>query len=242
MSSTLAVDRSRLCTFTFANGCQCRIPLTHAHPYLCTFHARKEAQARAAEVAGKTIAFDLSARYISFCDLSSALAHTMTALAQRQLTPRTATSFAYLGQILFQSLDRAESEYIRTFGVDSWKNEVSANFNSSHSAPSCSSNDDASNDDASNDDAASDDASDDPANHEQDDIEQDEEQLGNAHPEEAESEDAELEDAELEDAESQDDLAKVPTSTLSQRRTPHLQPPPATAAFLNRFRKSMETP
>jgi len=211
MSSTLAVDRSRLCTFTFANGCQCRIPLTHAHPYLCTFHARKEAQARAAEVAGKTIAFDLSARYISFCDLSSALAHTMTALAQRQLTPRTATSFAYLGQILFQSLDRAESEYIRTFGVDSWKNEISANFNSSHSSPSCSSNDDAASDDASK-------------------------------LEDADPEDDDPEDAELEDADSQDDLAKVPTGTLSQRRAPRVQPPPATAALLNRFRKSLETP
>jgi hypothetical protein len=129
MSATLAVDRSRLCTFTFNNGCQCRIPLSLAHPYLCTFHARKDAQAQAADTLGHQIAFDFSGRYVSFGDLTSALAHTMTALAQRRVTSRTATSFAYLGQILFQALDRAESEYLRAFGAASWKQQISGNFN-----------------------------------------------------------------------------------------------------------------
>jgi hypothetical protein len=45
MSTALAADRSRMCTFTFLNRCQCRIPPSPHHPYLCTFHARKDAQA-----------------------------------------------------------------------------------------------------------------------------------------------------------------------------------------------------
>jgi hypothetical protein len=35
--SNRSKDRSSLCVFTFADGCQCRIPRA-AHPYLCVFH------------------------------------------------------------------------------------------------------------------------------------------------------------------------------------------------------------
>jgi hypothetical protein len=37
--------RSSLCSFTFADGCQRRIPRRDGHANLCVFHARKEAQA-----------------------------------------------------------------------------------------------------------------------------------------------------------------------------------------------------
>ena len=117
----IAMDRAKLCTFTFANAHRCRMPLSPSHLYLCTFHARKMAQARAAERAGEQIAYDLSGRYVSFADLSSAIAHTISAVAQRQLSPRAATSIAYLSQTLYQSISRAESDYVRTFGVDAWK-------------------------------------------------------------------------------------------------------------------------
>lgn len=118
MSTAQALDRTRSCTFTFANANHCRMPVSPAHPYLCTFHARKEAGARAAELAGQKIAYDLSSRYVSFSDLSSAIAHTISAVAQRHMTPRAATSIAYLSQTLYQSISRAESDYVRTFGVE----------------------------------------------------------------------------------------------------------------------------
>jgi len=41
-------DRSSLCTFTFADGRCCRTPRCSGSSY-CFFHARKEAQARAAD-------------------------------------------------------------------------------------------------------------------------------------------------------------------------------------------------
>ena len=71
---------------------------------------------------------DFSGRYISFADLSSAIAHTISAVAQRQLSPRAATSIAYLSQTLYQSISRAESDYVRTFGVDAWKRTLAHNL------------------------------------------------------------------------------------------------------------------
>jgi len=41
---TYKKDRSGLCSFTFADGRQCRTPRRAGHSHLCFFHARKEAQ------------------------------------------------------------------------------------------------------------------------------------------------------------------------------------------------------
>jgi hypothetical protein len=130
MSTTPAVDRSHLCSFTFPTGRRCRMPLSRSHPYLCTFHARNDVKAHAIEKAGRDIAFDLSGRYVSACDFSSALAHCITAVAQRTITPRAASSIAYLSQTLVQSIGDAEKEYVRVFGVDAWKRQVAGNFSS----------------------------------------------------------------------------------------------------------------
>jgi hypothetical protein len=128
MSTAQALDRTHSCAFTFASANHCRMPVSPAHPYLCTFHARKEASARGAERAGQQIAYDLSSRYVSFGDLSSAIAHTISAVAQRHMTPRAATSIAYLSQTLYQSISQAETDYVRTFGVDAWKRTMAHNF------------------------------------------------------------------------------------------------------------------
>lgn len=130
MTTTLAVDRSRICTFTFNNGCQCRIPLSAAHPYLCTFHARKEAQAQTIEKAGNDIAYSLSTKYTSYCDLSSTLAHTISAVARRRIPTRTATTIAYLTQNLLQAIAGAQNEYIEAFGDDAWRAKIADNVSS----------------------------------------------------------------------------------------------------------------
>jgi hypothetical protein len=135
MSSTFAVDRSRLCTYTFANGCQCRIPLTPRHPYLCTFHARKNAKAGSAQRTSAAIVSAFPGGYISGHDVSIAMAHAIAAIAQRHITPRMASSIAYLGQTLLQAVRQSESEYQRALGEDSWKDEIVVNF-SAHTAPS----------------------------------------------------------------------------------------------------------
>jgi hypothetical protein len=60
MPTIRSEDRASLCSFTFADGRRCRIPRRQGHPYLCTFHARREAQIFAGEKVGEEIA-----RYLS---------------------------------------------------------------------------------------------------------------------------------------------------------------------------------
>ena len=124
MSTTRSKDRSSLCSFTFVDGRQCRIPRQTGHPYLCAFHARKEAQALAGDEAGKEIAYHLSGSYVSACDLSSALGRLFAAVAQGQVKPKTASTLAYLGQTLVQALPLAQHEYVNAYGPNSWRETI----------------------------------------------------------------------------------------------------------------------
>jgi hypothetical protein len=123
MSTTRSNDRASLCSFTFADGRQCRTPRA-AHPYLCAFHAHKDAQALAGEAAGKDIAYHLSGSYVSACDLSSALGRLFSAVAQGQVKPKTASTLAYLGQTLVQALPLAQQEYVHAYGANSWRETI----------------------------------------------------------------------------------------------------------------------
>ena len=140
MSTNRSNVRASLCSFTFADGRRCRTPRA-AHPYLCAFHARKDAQALAAEAAGKDIAYHLSGSYLSACDLSSALGRLFSAVAQGQLKPKTASTLAYLGQTLVQALPLAQDEYINAYGTDTWRetvrtsHEQSADHSTDHKEP-----------------------------------------------------------------------------------------------------------
>src|ERR1700687_226960 len=124
MSTNRSKDRSSLCSFTFADGRQCRTPRQTGHQYLCAFHARKEAQALAGDEAGKEIAYHLSGSYVSACDLSSALGRLFSAVAQGQVKPKTASTLAYLGQTLVQALPLAQHEYVNAYGTDSWRKTI----------------------------------------------------------------------------------------------------------------------
>jgi len=124
MSTNSSNDRASLCAFTFADGRQCRMPRRVGHPYLCAFHARKEAQALDGETAGRDIAYHLSGNYLSACDLTSALGRLFSAVAQGQLKPKTASTLAYLGQTLAQTLHLAQGEYINAYGTDFWRETI----------------------------------------------------------------------------------------------------------------------
>ena len=128
MSTTLPEDRASLCTFTFADGRRCLTPRSPRHLYLCTFHARKEAQAQAANQVGRDLSTYFSGNYLSACDLSSALGHLMSAVAQGHLKPKTAITLAYLSRTLLQSIQLSQHEYINAFGTDSWRQEIRSSF------------------------------------------------------------------------------------------------------------------
>jgi hypothetical protein len=134
MSTLSSKDRLTLCTFTFSDGRRCRTPRQPAaagqpgHPHLCFFHARKEAQARAADQVGRDVSGFLSGSYLSACDLNSALARLFAAVAQGHVKPRTAATLAYLGQTLVQTIPLAQDEYINAFGTDGWRDAVRSSF------------------------------------------------------------------------------------------------------------------
>ncbi len=118
--SNRSKDRSSLCSFTFVDGRYCRIPRQAGNPYLCAFHARKEAQSLAGREAGKDIAYHLSGSFVSACDLTSALGRLFSAVAQGHVKPKTASTLAYLGQTLVQILPLAQDEYINAYDTDTW--------------------------------------------------------------------------------------------------------------------------
>jgi hypothetical protein len=124
MSTNRSNDRSSLCAFTFADGRKCRMPRRDGHPYLCAFHARKEAQSLAGERAGKDIAYHLSGSFVSACDLTSALGRLFSAVAQGHVKPKTASTLAYLGQTMVQALPLAQHEYINAYDTDDWRDTI----------------------------------------------------------------------------------------------------------------------
>ena len=126
--NTRRQDRASLCTFTFSDGRQCRIPRRTGHPYLCVFHAKKEAQALAGEQAGHDIASFLTGDYISACDVASALARLFSAVAQGHIKPKTAATLAYLGQTLVQTVKLAQHEYANAFGHTAWRDAIRSSF------------------------------------------------------------------------------------------------------------------
>jgi hypothetical protein len=121
-------DRSALCTFTFADGRCCRTPRHAVHSPYCFFHARKLAQARAAEELGRDIAAQFSSAYLSANDLSFVLGRLFAAAAQGHIKPKTAATLAYLGQVLLQTIRLSQDEFISAFGSEFWRTQIRASF------------------------------------------------------------------------------------------------------------------
>jgi hypothetical protein len=146
MSSLPSVDRSAvtreklrvsLCRFMFADGRRCRTPRSGSHPHFCFYHARKESQAQTADKLGRDLSYFFSGKYVSACDLSTALGRLLAAVARGDIKPKTATTLAYLAQTLVQTIHIAEHEYINAFGTDGWRRTVrnSVNMNSGYRHP-----------------------------------------------------------------------------------------------------------
>jgi hypothetical protein len=128
MSAIRSKDRASLCLFSFADNRRCRLPRSPAHPHLCVFHARKEAQTLTAEQVGRDIAASFGNGYISACDLTTALTRLFSAAAQGQIKTKAASTLGYLAQTLLQSIHLAQHEYINAFGTDSWRRVIRNSF------------------------------------------------------------------------------------------------------------------
>jgi hypothetical protein len=118
---SISQHRPGLCHFTFADNRHCRALLSPSHAYLCTFHARKEAQSIAAQRVGRDLSTFLSHNYITACDLTAAMGHLFGAVAQGHLKPRTANTLAYVGQTIAQTIRLSQHEFVSAFGVQAWR-------------------------------------------------------------------------------------------------------------------------
>jgi len=133
MSSLRPQDRKSLCRFTFADGRQCRIPRSPGHSRLCSDHARKDSQARAADKLARELSYFFSGPYLSACDLSAALGRLMADVARGDIKPRSARTLAYLAQTLVQTIHLAQDEYINAFETDGWRRAVRNSVRGNHS-------------------------------------------------------------------------------------------------------------
>jgi hypothetical protein len=119
--SAISQLRANLCRFTFADGRHCRMPLSPRHAYLCTDHARKEAQLLASQRIGRDLSAFLSHNYITACDLTAAMGRLFGAVAQGHLKPGTAHTLAYVGQTIAQTLRLSQQEFISAYGAQAWR-------------------------------------------------------------------------------------------------------------------------
>lgn len=129
MSSLFAKDRVSACLFTFADGRRCRTPRSGTHPQFCFYHARKESKARAAEKLGHELSYFFSGDFVTACDLSTALARLLPAVAHGDIKPKTATTLAYLAQTFLQTLHLSQHEFITAVGEKEWRKTVCDSIN-----------------------------------------------------------------------------------------------------------------
>ena len=128
MSGKLSKDRASLCTFTFSDGRQCKLPRHVKDPDLCYFHARRERQRLAAEDAGRFVAEGISTDFVSACALSGTLGRLFRAVARGDVSPKTAHTLGYLAQIMAQTIPMANDEFSGTFGFGRWQSTVTNAF------------------------------------------------------------------------------------------------------------------
>jgi len=119
---------TNLCTFTFADGRQCRTPRCSGHSYLCYFHAQKEAESLAVQQVGQDISRFLPVKLLTACDLGAAMSRLFCAVARGEVKPKVASTLAYLAQTMLQSIPIAKHEYIESFDPDTWRSTVRSSF------------------------------------------------------------------------------------------------------------------
>src|SRR5437868_9786376 len=127
MSKQPSKDRASLCLFAFNDGRRCRM-LRAADPYLCNYHARREAEEAARQKIGRNISSAFAGNCVSATSLSLALSRTLAATAQGQIKPKQAAIIAYLSQTLMQAIQHAGHEYVQAWGHEAWRQAIRSCF------------------------------------------------------------------------------------------------------------------
>jgi hypothetical protein len=112
MNTSTSETRHNLCKRQFSDGRRCRMLRMEGHPSLCPFHVREEKQLLEADKLGEELA-SLSGKLNTGTDINHVLAKVFKALADGRISARTAAAFAYLGQLLLQTMPYVRNEISR---------------------------------------------------------------------------------------------------------------------------------
>lgn len=115
------------CLFTFSDGRQCRLDRADLHPSLCRFHARREDELFGVPQCATELQLDaLSSDLTTATGVNRALAQVFRLFAQKRISQREAVAFAYIAQLLLQTVAGVRSESVAAFGYNSWAAELKA--------------------------------------------------------------------------------------------------------------------
>jgi hypothetical protein len=109
MQSDSLDPNSNKCLHQFSDGRICRMLRKKGHPSFCIHHAREEQQRLESEKLAAEFA-SLSGKLNTVTDINHVLGKVFIALAEKRISNQTADSFAYLGQLLLQSIPGVKNE------------------------------------------------------------------------------------------------------------------------------------
>ena len=106
MTKSNSQSDASVCLRQFSDGRRCRMLRKRGHPSLCVFHAREEQQLTEKDKLASELA-SLGARgIIDSAEVARVITKIFNALARNRISPRSAATLGYLGQLLLQSLDK----------------------------------------------------------------------------------------------------------------------------------------
>src|SRR5258706_15223668 len=109
MNSDPLDPNSNKCLQQFADGRTCRMLRKKGHPSFCIHHAREEQQRLQSEKLAAEFA-SLSGKLNTVTDINHVLAKRFIALDEKPISPQTAETFDYPGQLLPQTIPVVKSE------------------------------------------------------------------------------------------------------------------------------------
>jgi len=124
MSKKKPVDRASLCTFTFADGRQCRMLWTNQRSRVCYFHQQQADQVDIAIEAGEKIISGLYNDFVCHTSLNASLTRLFMSVALGDYDLKTAQTLGYLAQIIAKSIPQAEQELALSIGLNNMNSTV----------------------------------------------------------------------------------------------------------------------
>jgi hypothetical protein len=124
-STRLKADPRR-CRFTRTDGRRCQMPRTANHATLCLFHTKQAQELAQAEQDLSQELVSLSGDLKTASDVNHVLRKLFFLLAQRRISRRDAIAFAYIAQLILQTLPGVKREIQAVLGNDAWQETLEA--------------------------------------------------------------------------------------------------------------------